>query len=102
MEVHCDACSYGFGAVLVQQQADGERVLSYASRLLSSAKPNYSITEQECLALVLSLQKFKLFVWGTKIKVITDHHALCWLIRIKILLSVWLAGASNFKIWISI
>jgi hypothetical protein len=83
MEVHCDACSFGIGAVLVQQQADGERVLSYASRLLSSAERNYSITEQECLALVWSLQKFKIFVWGTKIKVITDHHALCWLMRKK-------------------
>ena len=83
MEVHCDACSYGIGAVLVQQQTDGERVLSYASRLLSSAERNYSITEQECLALVWSLQKFKIFVWGTKIKVITDHHALCWLMRKK-------------------
>jgi hypothetical protein len=83
MEVHCDACSYGIGAVLVQQQADGERVLSYASRLLSSAERNYSIMEQECLALVWSLQKFKIFLWGTKIKVITDHHALCWLIRKK-------------------
>lgn len=83
MEIHCDACSYGVGAVLLQQQAEGERVLSYASRLLSSAERNYSITEQECLALVWSLQKFKIFVWGTKIKVITDHHALCWLMRKK-------------------
>lgn len=73
-----------FSAVLVQQQADGERVLSYASRLLSSAERNYSITKQECLALVWSLQKFKIFVWGTKIKIITDHRALCLIIRKKI------------------
>lgn len=79
MEIHWDACSYGVqGAVLVQQQ-DGERELSYGSSLLSSAERNYSTTEQECLALVWSLQKFKIFVCGTKIKVITDHHAFCWL-----------------------
>ncbi|KAI9552214.1 pol polyprotein [Daphnia sinensis] len=83
MEIHCDACSFGIGAVLVQQQMGQERVLAYASRLLSPAERNYAITEQECLALVWAVQKFKIFIWGTKIKVITDHHALCWLLRKK-------------------
>jgi hypothetical protein len=32
MEVHCDACGYGVGAVLVQRQNVEEKVLSYASR----------------------------------------------------------------------
>lgn len=57
MEIHWDTCIYGVqGAVLVQQQ-DGERELSYASPLLSSSERNYSITEQQCLTLVWSLQK---------------------------------------------
>ncbi|KAI9549855.1 pol polyprotein [Daphnia sinensis] len=83
MEIHCDACDYGIGAVLIQHQDGKERVLAYASRLLSSAERNYSITEKECLALVWSIQKFKIYVWGTKIRIITDHHALCWLMRKK-------------------
>lgn len=31
--------------------------------------------------MVWSIQKFRIYVWGTKIHIITDHHALCWLIR---------------------
>jgi hypothetical protein len=42
MEVHCDASQYGIGAVLVQQHEGKERVLAYASRLLSNPKINYT------------------------------------------------------------
>lgn len=81
MEIHCDACGYGVGAVLVQQQEEGERVLSYASRLLGPAESNYSISEKECLALVWAVQKFRSYVWGNRIRIVTDHHALCWLMK---------------------
>lgn len=82
MEIHCDACDYGIGAVLVQRQNGEERVLAYASRLLDPAERNYTTTEKECLALVCSVvKKFKIYIWGIKIKVVTDHHSLCWLMR---------------------
>lgn len=81
MEIHCDASGYGLGAVLIQRVDVEEHVLSYASRLMSKCERNYSVTEQECLALVWALKRFRAFVWGMRIRVITDHHSLCYLLK---------------------
>lgn len=79
MEIFSDACGYGIGAVLSQRTQESERPLAYASRLLSKPELNYTITEKECLALIWALKKFRSYIWGCKIKIITDHQALCWL-----------------------
>jgi hypothetical protein len=78
-EIHPDACGYGVGAVLLQKQAGIERPLAFASRLMTPSERNFSITEKECLALVWAVKKFRPFIWGCPIKIVTDHHALCWL-----------------------
>ncbi len=79
LEIRPNACDYGIGTALVQRGDNGERQIAFASRLLSAAERNYSITENEGLAFVWALTKFHSYIWGTAVTVVTDPHALCWL-----------------------
>jgi len=79
IEVHTNACDYGIGAVMYQQQKDGQfKPVCYIFRTLSPAEKNYGITEKECLAIVWSLHCLRHYLYGRKFSVITDDCELCW------------------------
>ena len=75
--VSTDASGVGIGCILKQHDNDGrERVVAYASRVLTEIERRYSITERECLALRYASQIFRPYLHGAKFKVVTDHHSL--------------------------
>lgn len=82
-EVSTGVSGYAVGAVLAQRQGGLDRLITYASRLLSTPESSYSITERECLALVWSVTKFCAYLHGHSFTAATDHHALWWLFSIK-------------------
>lgn len=81
--IKTDASSYAIGAVLVQGEGDNEHPVEFASRLLTKAERNYTTTEREALAVVWAVSKFRGYIEGTPITVMTDHQALKWLMTLK-------------------
>ena len=69
-ELHCDAAyAGGLGAVLSQRIDGVEKVISYASRAITSTEANYSVWELECLAIVWATRLFRMYLTGAKFKV---------------------------------
>lgn len=81
--IETDASNYGLGAVLTQQQEDGEKVICYLSRSLTKNEKKFSTTEKECLAVLFAIEKLRPYIEMTKFKVITDHYSLKWLFNMK-------------------
>ena len=102
--IQCDASKLGIGAVLCQVDDNGdERPLFFFSKKMNKAQRNYSVTEQECLAVVLAVKKFRPYVELHNFKVVTDHNSLKWLMKTKDLsgrLARWSfkLGCYNFEI----
>ena len=75
-----DASDVAVGAVLSQIQDDGtERVIAYASRVLSKSERRYSVTRRELLAMVTFISYFRQYLLGRHFQLRTDHSSLTWL-----------------------
>lgn len=63
--------------MLLQQQENGEwKAVAYASWQTTATEEKYHSFELEALAVVFSIQKFKVYVTGIKFGVVTDCSAL--------------------------
>jgi len=80
-ELMCDASNYALGVVLAQKIDKLPRVIYYASRTLHAAQANYTTTENELLAIIFALEKFRSYLFGTRVIVYTDHAALKYLLK---------------------
>lgn len=82
-----DASERGIGAVLMQFDDESGLKLSVenASRKLKGSEFIYSTIEKECLAIVWTVNKFQLYLYGREFLIETDHQSLMYLNRAKVI-----------------
>lgn len=91
--IACDASDVVIGAVLTQETNGEEHPIAYFSQKLSASERKYSVTEQECLAVIRAIEKFRGYIEGTKFTVHCDNLALSYLRSMKnptALMSRWI------------
>ncbi|XP_055585352.1 uncharacterized protein K02A2.6-like [Uranotaenia lowii] len=71
-----DASPVGLGAVLMQVNSQGARIIAYASKSLSDVERRYAQIEKEALALVWAVERFHFYLYGRSFELITDHKPL--------------------------
>ncbi|GFU36721.1 retrovirus-related Pol polyprotein from transposon 17.6 [Trichonephila clavipes] len=79
--IHSDASQIGIDACLSQKCGDKCYPIAYASQKLSKTQQSWSTIEREAFAIVWSLKKFEVWVFGTEIEFYTDHNPLPYLTK---------------------
>lgn len=75
--VMADASPTGLGAVLLQTDTQGySRIICHASKSLTETERRYCQTEKEALALVWSVERFRMYLYGRAFELLTDCKAL--------------------------
>ena len=82
--LHTDASHLALGAILAQEDDQGkEYVCYYASKLLKDSERRYGISELECLAIIWSVNAFRVYLYNNHFTIVTDHIALKWLMSLN-------------------
>lgn len=84
-ELHTDASSQGYGAILLQRNAEDLlfHPVYYASWKTTEVESRYTSYELEVLAIIKSLVKFRVYLLGISFKIVTDCQAFALTIKKK-------------------
>ena len=81
-QLQTDASDVGVGAVLSQGGINDQPIAYFSKKLLDREK-NYSTVEKECLAIMLGVKAFSIYLHGKPFVLQTDNRALTWLRTLK-------------------
>lgn len=76
IELHTDASSTGFGAVLLQKHDAELKVVEYFSMRTTDTENRYHSYELETLAVVKAIKHFRHYLFGKTFKLVTDCNSL--------------------------
>ena len=86
LKLAVDARDVGIGAVLLQEDNNGiDHPVCYFSKKFNKHQKNYSTIENECLALILAIQQFEVYLTSSTSPnvVFIDHNPLSFLHKLK-------------------
>ena len=73
-----DAFGCAIGEVLFQGEIGQDLFIAYTSRVLRGPELSYEVQEKEAVAMIHAVKIFRSYIFGKKIKIITDHQPLVW------------------------
>lgn len=77
--IETKSSSIGVSGILLQEYDGKKHVIAYMSAKLNDLQKAYHPIERECLAVIVALEKFRHYVEGNKVTVVTDHNSISWL-----------------------
>jgi len=79
-QVSVDASNDTVGGVLLQMGKDMiERPIAFFSQKLTPTQQSWATIEKEAFAVIVALRKYKHWVFGSQIEVVSDHNPLTYL-----------------------
>nr|GEX43891.1 reverse transcriptase domain-containing protein [Tanacetum cinerariifolium] len=82
-ELICDTSDFSIGAVLGLRHEKHFKPIHYASKMMTDAESNYTMTEKEMLTVVYAFKKFRSYLIMNKSIVNTDYFSLKYLFAKK-------------------
>lgn len=82
--LYTDASGSAIGAVLAQRQGHQEKVIAYASHVLTKAERKWSTYDRELWAIVWAVRHFRHYLYKQPFIIVTDHKPLLGLRKIPI------------------
>lgn len=78
--VQTDASQEGVGCVIYQtDQSESRYIIGYHSAKFGAVERKYHVNEQECLAIIHALKKYRPYLLGRHFTLRTDNRCLLWL-----------------------
>jgi hypothetical protein len=71
-----DASNDGAGALLPQGEIGEDLPVAFASRSFNKGEKYYSTVEKELAAIVRGIKHFRVYLYGRRFKVVSDHKPL--------------------------
>lgn len=100
--LHVDASQFAIGGTLTQEgEAGREMVVAYTSKKLNPTEQNYTANYRELLALATCLQRFRCYLEGATLTVITGNHVVshfCSKLNLSRREARWLESLGDFNI----